>query len=91
MKTQLLRQLIREEIKAQINSDELSQGKEQAQIIKTISKALNNQKSNFELISTKEHITDLMGNIFNMLKPGFKESPMFKQAIKAIYDKYYTK
>lgn len=88
MKTQQLRQLIREEIKAQINSDELSQGEEQSQIVKTISKALNNQKSNFELISTKEHITDLMGNIFNMLNPKFKEGNLFKQAIKDIYNKY---
>lgn len=77
MKTQLLRQLIREEIKTQINPG-----------INTISKDLDDQKSNFKTINTKDKMVELMDSIFNKLDPKFKESPMFKQSIIAIYNKY---
>jgi len=77
MKTQLLRQLIREEIKTQINPS-----------INTISKDLDDQKSNFKTINTKDKMVELMDNIFNKLDPKFKDSPMFKQSIIAIYNKY---
>ena len=77
MKTQLLRQLIREEIKTQINPG-----------INTISKDLDDQKSNFKTINTKDKMIELMDSIFNKLDPKFKESPMFKQSIIAIYNKY---
>ena len=77
MKTQLLRQLIREEIKTQINPS-----------IKTISKDLDDQKSNFKTINTKDKMVELMDNIFNKLDPKFKDSPIFKQSIIAIYNKY---
>jgi hypothetical protein len=77
MKTQLLRQLIREEIKTQITPG-----------INTISKDLDDQKSNFKTINTKDKMVELMDSIFNKLDPKFKESPMFKQSIIAIYNKY---
>jgi hypothetical protein len=77
MKTQLLRQLIREEIKTQINPS-----------INTISKDLDDQKSNFKTINTKDKMVELMDNIFNKLDPKFKDSPIFKQSIIAIYNKY---
>jgi hypothetical protein len=77
MKTQLLRQLIREEIKTQITPG-----------INTISKDLDDQKSNFKTINTKDKMVELMDSIFNKLDPKFKESPMFKQSIVAIYNKY---
>lgn len=77
MKTQLLRQLIREEIKTQINPG-----------INTISKDLDDQKSNFKTINTKDKMVELMDSIFNKLDPKFKESPMFKQSITIIYNKY---
>ena len=77
MKTQLLRQLIREEIKTQITPG-----------INTISKDLDDQKSNFKTINTKDKMIELMDSIFNKLDPKFKESPMFKQSIIAIYNKY---
>jgi hypothetical protein len=77
MKTQLLRQLIREEIKTQINPS-----------IKTISKDLDDQKSNFYTINTKEKFVSLMDEIFSKLDPKFKDSPIFKQSIIAIYNKY---
>lgn len=77
MKIQQLRQLIREEIKTQINPS-----------INTISKDLDDQKSNFKTINTKDKMVELMDSIFNKLDPKFKESPMFKQSIIAIYNKY---
>ena len=77
MKTQLLRQLIREEIKTQINPG-----------INTISKDLDDQKSNFKTINTKDKMVELMDSIFNKLDPKFKESPTFKQSITIIYNKY---
>jgi len=77
MKTQLLRQLIREEIKTQINPS-----------INTISKDLDDQKSNYKTINTKDKRVELMDNNFNKLDPKFKDSPMFKQSIIAIYNKY---
>lgn len=77
MKTQLLHQLIREEIKTQINPS-----------INAISKDLDDQKSNFKTINTKDKMVELMDSIFNKLDPKFKESPMFKQSIIAIYNKY---
>jgi len=77
MKTQLLRQLIREEIKNQITPG-----------IKTISKDLDDQKSNFSTIKTKEKFISLMDEIFSKLDPKFKDSSIFKQAIIAVYNKY---
>jgi len=77
MKTQLLRQLIREEIKNQIPPD-----------IKTISKDLDDQKSNFSTIKTKEKFISLMDEIFSKLDSKSKESSAFKQAITALYNKY---
>lgn len=77
MKIQQLRQLIREEIKTQITPG-----------INTISKDLDDQKSNFKTINTKDKMIELMDSIFNKLDPKFKESPMFKQSIIAIYNKY---
>jgi hypothetical protein len=77
MKTQLLRQLIREEIKTQINPS-----------INTISKDLDDQKSNFKTINTKEKFVSLVDEIFSKLDPKFKDSPIFKQSIIAIYNKY---
>ena len=61
MKTQLLRQLIREEIKTQITPG-----------INTISKDLDDQKSNFKTINTKDKMVELMDSIFNKLDPKFK-------------------
>jgi len=77
MKTQLLRQLIREEIKNQIPPG-----------IKTISKDLDDQKSNFSTIKTKENFILLMDEIFSKLDPKFKDSSIFKQAVIAVHNKY---
>ena len=87
MKTQLLRQLIREEIKNQITPDEENQI---SSTVKTISKALDNQKSNFSLITTQKNFTDLMDKIFSKLDSDFKESLAFKQGIRDIHKKYHT-
>jgi len=87
MKTQLLRQLIREEIKNQITPDEENQI---SSTVKTISKALDNQKSNFSLITTQKNFTDLMDEIFSKLGSDFKESIAFKQGIRDIHKKYHT-
>jgi ABC-type thiamine transport system ATPase subunit len=85
MKTQLLRQLIREEIKNQITPDEKNQI---TPSIKTISKDLDDQKSNFSTINTKEKFILFMDEIFSKLDPKFKDSPIFKQAIYVLYNKY---
>lgn len=53
-----------------------------------IFKDLDDQKSNFKTINTKDKMVELMDSIFNKLDPKFKESPMFKQSIIAIYNKY---
>ena len=85
MKIHQLRQLIREEIKNQITPDEKNQITPN---IKTISKDLDDQKSNFSTINTKEKFVSFMDKIFSKLDPKFKDSPIFKQAIIAIYNKY---
>ena len=44
--------------------------------------------ANFKTINTKDKMVELMDNIFNKLDPKFKDSPIFKQSIIAIYNKY---
>jgi hypothetical protein len=85
MKIYQLRQLIREEIKNQITPNEKNQI---TPSIKTISKDLDDQKSNFYTINTKEKFVSLVDEIFSKLDPKFKDSPIFKQSIIAIYNKY---
>jgi hypothetical protein len=85
MKIYQLRQLIREEIKNQITPDKKNLTTPN---IKTISKDLDDQKSNFYTINTKEKFVLLVDEIFSKLDPKFKDSPIFKQSIIAIYNKY---
>jgi hypothetical protein len=77
MKKSQLKLLIKEEIVKKTTSS-----------INTINKDLDDQKSNFKNITTKDKMIELVDSIFNRLDPKFKDSPMFKQAILDIYKKY---
>lgn len=59
--------------------------------IKTISKDLSDQGSNFKQISTKDKMVQLLDIIVGKIKehnPDFVEGTQFKQAIIAFYNKY---
>ena len=59
--------------------------------IKTISKDLSDQGSNFKQISTKDRMVQLLDIIVGKIKehnPDFVEGGQFKQAIIAFYNKY---
>jgi hypothetical protein len=59
--------------------------------ITTISKDLSDQSSNFKQINNKDRMVQLFDVIVSKIKennPDFVESPLFKQAIIAIYNKY---
>ena len=55
--------------------------------VNTIAKDLEDQGSNFKNISTKEKMEQLLDAVANKLDPKFKESPAFKQAVLAFYNK----
>lgn len=56
--------------------------------IKTISKDLEDQKNNFNLVNNKQKMEQLLDMIISRLDPKFKESSAFKQAILSFYSKY---
>lgn len=59
--------------------------------ITTISKDLSDQSSNFKQVNSKDRMVQLFDVIVSKIKennPDFVESPLFKQAIIAIYNKY---
>jgi hypothetical protein len=59
--------------------------------IATISKDLADQGSNFKQVNTKDRMIQLFDVIISKIKennPEFVSSPLFKQAIVAIYNKY---
>lgn len=59
--------------------------------IKTISKDLSDQESNFKQITTKDRMVQLLDIIVGKIKehnPDFVEGGQFKQAIIAFYNKY---
>jgi len=60
----------------------------QASGVTTISKDLEDQKSNFALLRSKENILQLLDTIVGKLDPKVVESPAFKQAILAFYTKH---
>jgi hypothetical protein len=62
--------------------------KKQDSSIVTISKDLDDQGSNFKNIRNKEKMVQLLDAVVNKLNPEFKESPAFKQAVIAFYNKY---
>ena len=55
--------------------------------VATISKDLDDQGNNFKNIATKEKMEQLLDALASKLKPEFKETPAFKQAILAFYNK----
>ena len=55
--------------------------------VNTIAKDLEDQGSNFKNISTKEKMEQLLDAVTNKLDPKFKETPAFKQAVLAFYNK----
>ena len=72
---------------AGISEVEAAQPK-QASGVTTISKDLEDQKSNFALLRSKENILQLLDTIVGKLDPKIVESPVFKQAVLAFYTKY---
>jgi hypothetical protein len=72
---------------AGISEVEAAQPK-QASGVTTISKDLEDQKSNFALLRSKENILQLLDTIVGKLDPKIVESPAFKQAVLAFYTKY---
>ena len=55
--------------------------------VATISKDLDDQGSNFKNIATKEKMEQLLDALTSKLRADFKETPAFKQAILAFYNK----
>ena len=55
--------------------------------VATISKDLDDQGNNFKNIATEEKMEQLLDALASKLKPEFKETPAFKQAILAFYNK----
>lgn len=55
--------------------------------IATISKDLEDQKNNFNLINNKQKMEQLLDMIVSRLDPKFKESSQFKQAVLSFYTK----
>jgi len=84
MNKQQLYQLIREEIKNQKPNQTKTPSN-----VSSISKDLDDQKSNFASIKSVNSFVLLIDDLFKKLNPNFKESPQFKQGIKVIYNKYY--
>ena len=74
--------LIKEEVKKEKTEKKMFSG------LKTISKDLEDQKSNFDLIKTKDKMISFLNLMVDKIDPKFKESPAFKQAIIAFYNKH---
>ena len=55
--------------------------------VATISKDLDDQGGNFKNITTKDKMEQLLDALVSKLSPEFKETPAFKQAIFAFYNK----
>jgi len=55
--------------------------------VATISKDLEDQKNNFNLINNKQKMEQLLDMIVSRLDPKFKESSQFKQAVLSFYTK----
>ena len=55
--------------------------------VATISKDLDDQGNNFKNITTKEKMVQLLDALTSKLRADFKETPAFKQAILAFYNK----
>jgi hypothetical protein len=72
---------------AGISEVEAAQPK-QASGVTTISKDLEDQKSNFALLRSKENILQLLDTIVGKLDPKVVESPAFKQAVLTFYTKH---
>lgn len=56
--------------------------------VNIIAKDLKDQDTNFKNINTKDRVIQLLDAFVVKLDPKFKESPVFKQAILAFYNKY---
>jgi hypothetical protein len=70
---------------------EQEQEQKQSSSVKTISKDLSDQGSNFKQITTKDKMVQLLDAIIDKIRennPDFIEKPSFKQAILTFYKKY---
>jgi len=74
---------IKEVENTQLNKPQVKQDNSVA----TIAKDLEDQGSNFKNIFSKEKMEQLLDAVTNKLDPKFKESPAFKQAVLAFYNK----
>jgi hypothetical protein len=89
MKKEDLKQIIKEEIKNILKEqDPKPTTKQSSMDVTTISKDLADQKSNFANILQKKSYTKLLDDIADKLGPKTVESPAFKQAVFAFYNKH---
>lgn len=73
---------------AGIVEQEQPEAKKIASSVKLINKDLDDQKSNFKAVNTKDKMVQLLDAMVNKINPDFKNSPQFKQAIIAFYNKH---